>query len=123
MTHPNKAKGNRWELAVVRYLAEHFGREVRRPHQEGHVDVGDIHLSPFAIQAKDVAALSLPATVRAAEAQAKAAQEEYAVVVHKVRGKPPEDAIVSMSLRQFRVLVRQLRDAEYNEFRLSQLED
>jgi hypothetical protein len=122
MTSANAAKGARWELAVVRYLAEVFGRDARRPHQEGFKDVGDIHLSPFAIQAKDVAALSLPAAIRDSEKQAGHADESYGVVVHKVRGKGPEDAVVSMSLRQFRDIVSALRDAEYNTWRLEQLD-
>jgi hypothetical protein len=36
----------------MRFLAEVHGRQVRRTHQEGYEDVGDIHLSPFVIRAK-----------------------------------------------------------------------
>ena len=106
MTNPNKAKGDRWERAVMAYLAEEFGRQVRRPHQEGFKDVGDLHLSPFALQCKDVAGLSLPATIRAAELQATHAEEQFGVVVHKVRGKGAAEGVVSMSLRTFRDLVK-----------------
>lgn len=112
MTNPNKAKGDRWELDVTRYLAEEFNRQVRRPHQEGYKDVGDLHLSPFALQCKDVAGLSLPATIRAAELQAGHAEEPFGVVVHKVRGKNVADGTVSMSLRTFRALAKRLHTAE-----------
>lgn len=114
MTNPNKAKGDRWELAVMRFLADWFGRLVRRPHQEGFKDVGDLHLSPFILQCKDVANLSLPATIRAAELQATHAGEPFGVVVHKVRGKSAEDGTVSMSLRTFRAVVKRLNVAESN---------
>lgn len=112
MTNPNKAKGDRWELAVMAFLALVFGRLVRRPHQEGYKDVGDLHLSPFILQCKDVANLSLPATIRAAELQAGHAGEPFGVVVHKVRGKPAAEGVVSMSLATFRDVVKRLADAE-----------
>jgi hypothetical protein len=105
VTHPNARKGAAWELAIRRYLEEDFGRQVRRPRQEGARDVGDLHLTPFILQAKDVANLSLPATIRQAEQQAENAGEHFGVVVAKVRGRNVADGTVSMSLRTFRKLV------------------
>jgi hypothetical protein len=112
MANPNKAKGDAWERSVMAYLAEEFGRQVRRPHQEGYKDVGDLHLSPFALQCKDVAGLSLPATIRAAELQAGHAEEPFGVVAHKVRRKNVADGTVSMSLRTFRAVAARLQEAE-----------
>lgn len=121
MTNPNKAKGDRWERAVMEYLAIAFGRLVRRPHQEGFRDVGDLHLSPFIIQCKDVAGLSLPATIRAAEAQAVNAEEAFGVVAHKVRGKSAAEGTVSMSLATFRDVVERLQVAEDKAWRYDEL--
>lgn len=121
MTNPNKAKGDRWERMIIVYLAAVFGRLVRRPRQEGFKDVGDIHLSPFIIQAKDVAGLSLPATIRAAELQAGHAQELYGVVAHKVRGKGAAEGVVSMSLATFRALANDLITAKEKAWRYDNL--
>lgn len=107
MTSANKAKGARWELDIVRFLAAVFGRLVRRPHAEGFADVGDIHLSPFVLQAKNYAdvATALRVGVEGAEIQAKRAGELYGVAVIKRRGKGASDAYVAMSLTAFRELV------------------
>jgi hypothetical protein len=114
MANLNKAKGDRFELAITRYLAEVFGRQVRRPHQEGFRDVGDIHLSPFVLQAKDYSdvATALRVGVSGAEVQAVHAEEPYGVAVIKRRGKSAEHAYVAMSLSTFRAVVKRLRDAE-----------
>jgi hypothetical protein len=114
MTNPNAAKGGRFELAVTRFLAEVFGRQVRRPHQEGYKDVGDIHLSPFVLQAKDYSDVvtALRVAVPAAEVQAGHAEESYGVAVIKRRGKPVQDSYVAMTLETFRSLAHRLRDAE-----------
>lgn len=112
MTSANKAKGARWELDIVRYLAEVFGRKVRRPHAEGFEDVGDIHLSPFVLQAKNYADVSTALRVgtEGAEIQAARAGEPFGVSVIKRRGKGPADAYVCMTMRQFRILVADYRD-------------
>lgn len=111
MTSANKAKGSRWELDIVRYLAERFGRKVRRPHAEGFEDVGDIHLSPFVLQAKNYSdvATALRVGVEGAEIQASRAEERYGVAVIKRRGKGAADAYVAMSLETFRDLVEDYR--------------
>ena len=114
MTNANAAKGAKFERDVVRYLAEVFGRQVRRPHQEGYVDVGDIHLSPYAIQAKDYANVTTALTLglTGAEAQAIAADEPYGVVVIKKRQASIADARVAMSLSTFRAVTARLLQAE-----------
>lgn len=105
MTSANAAKGSRWELAVVRYLMETFGRNARRPHQEGFKDVGDVHLSPFVLQAKDEARHTFSSYVDDAEAQAANAGEPFGAAVVKRRGKGPERAYVVMTLATFRALL------------------
>lgn len=114
VTNPNGALGADHELKTVRYLAEVFGREARRPHAEGFLDVGDIHISPFALQAKNwkdtTAALNIG--VSASELQAKRAGETYGAAVIKKRNANISEARVAMTLRTFRDLVARLRAAE-----------
>jgi len=114
MTSANAAKGKAFERDVVRFLAEVFGRNVRRPHAEGFLDVGDIHLDPFAIQAKNYAnvATALTVGVAGAQVQATRAEQDFGVVVIKARNRPIGDARVALTLTDFRRLVARLRDAE-----------
>lgn len=53
MSNPQKAKGTRWETAVLRFLRAILGRFAYKPRAEGFVDIGDLHAWPFVIQAKD----------------------------------------------------------------------
>lgn len=115
MTNPNKDKGNRWERDVRAYLADTFGRLVRRPHAEGRFDVGDIHLDPFVIQAKDEATHRFSAYIRAAEVQAERAEQPFGIAVVKQRGKGAAEGYVVMSLRTFRALADRLWRAESPE--------
>lgn len=114
MTSANAAKGKRFELAVVRYLEEVFNRSANRPRQEGHADVGDVHLSPFVLQCKDYAdiATGIRAGVAGAELQAPRAGEPFGVAVVKYRGKGVSEARVAMSLHTFRRLVARMRAFE-----------
>lgn len=113
MTNVNAAKGARWESAVRDYLRELFPRSaVTRPRQEGFGDVGDIHLTPFIIQAKDVTSASLGAWIDAAEAQAGRAGERLSVVAWKRRKHGVSAGLVSMSLRNFREVAWRIREAE-----------
>lgn len=114
MTSANAAKGKAFERDVVRYLAEVHGRQARRPHAEGFLDVGDIHLSPFALQAKNYAnvATALTVGVAGAERQAGHAGEPFGAAVIKKRNAPVAEARVAMSLRTFRALVARLKSAE-----------
>ena len=114
MTSPNAAKGKAFERDTRRYLEAVFGRQVRRPHQEGFKDVGDLHLSPFVLQAKNYAnvADALNVGVAGAEVQAVHAEEPFGVAVIKKRNAPIADARVAMTLRTFRDVVERLRRAE-----------
>lgn len=114
MTHPNARKGKAFERDVSRYLAAVFSRQVRRPHQEGRVDVGDLHISPFALQCKNYAAIAtaLNVGVASAEVQAANAHEHYGAAVLKKRGANIADARVAMTLRTFRAVLARLRAAE-----------
>lgn len=102
MANPNAAKGKRWELAVRRYLEETHGRDVRKPAQEGYRDVGDLHLSPFALQCKDEAKHDFSGYVRDANLQAAHAGEPYGAAVVKRRRHSTGDGYVVMDLRTFR---------------------
>lgn len=125
MTSPNARKGKAFEKAIVDYLGETFGRAVRRPHAEGFLDVGDIHLDPFALQAKNYAdvATALNVGVAGAEKQAVHAEQDFGVAVIKKRGASIGEARVAMSLRTFRDLVKRLRDAEEDAWKYRDLSD
>lgn len=114
MANPNGAKGASFERDVRRFLEESFGRAVRRPRNEGFKDVGDIHLSPFVLQAKNWAdtTSALNAGVSGAEVQAVHAEEPYGVAVIKKRGSNISAARVAMTLATFRRLVTRLLRAE-----------
>lgn len=112
MANPNGDKGKRWERAVREYLAEVFGRAVRRPHQEGFLDVGDLHLSPFALQCKDEARHTFSSYVDDAEAQAVNAGEPYGAAVVKRRNTGTGRAYVVQSLATFRRVAARLESAE-----------
>lgn len=112
--NPAKAKGDAFERDVWHYLRERFARMARRPHQEGFKDVGDLHLSPFILQAKNYAdtTSALNIGVRDAELQAVHAEETYGVAVIKKRGASVAEARVAMTLRTFRDVVDRLLRAE-----------
>ena len=112
MSNPNKAKGDRWERPVLKYLQEVFGRAAIRPRQEGFVDVGDVHISPFALQLKDEAKLNLSGYVNDADKQAAAAGEPFGAAVVKRRRYSTESGYVVMTLRTFRDVLVRLRRAE-----------
>ncbi len=114
VTSPNAAKGKAFEREVRRYLEDVFGRLVRQPHQEGFKDVGDLHLAPFVLQAKNYAdvATALNIGVAGAELQASHAGEPYGVAVIKKRNANVAAARVAMTLSTFRDLVTRLHRAE-----------
>lgn len=113
MTNVNAARGKRWEKAVLDFLRALFGRHrVIRPHQEGFVDVGDLHLDPFALQLKDEARITLSSYVDDAEKQAKAAEMPFGAAVVKRRKLGTGRAYVVMSLDTFTRLIERLHRAE-----------
>lgn len=113
MSNPNGDRGRRWEKAITDYLRPIFGRQaVVKPRQEGYIDIGDVHLSPFVIQAKDEQAHSFSSYLSDAEKQAAAAGEDYGVAVVKRRRYATEKAYVVMTLATFARVVARLRRAE-----------
>lgn len=112
MPHPNAARGKRWELSTRRFLEETFGRRVRKPAQEGFLDVGDLHLSPWALQCKDEARHTFSSYVDDAEAQALHAGEGYGGAVVKRRNQGVDRAYFVASLGTFRRVTARLLRAE-----------
>lgn len=109
-----KDKGSRFELAIVRYLMTYFGGRAQRPRQVGFKDLGDIHLDPFVIQAKDYADL-VSALLRGTEgalAQSKNSGLPYGVAVIKRRGKSVDRSYVATTLDVFRRFVVRLLRSE-----------
>jgi hypothetical protein len=112
VSNANKAKGDRWERPVLKFLQEVFGRAALRPRQEGHVDVGDVHISPFALQLKDEAKHNFSSYVNDADKQALAAGEPFGAAVVKRRRYPVGAGYVVMTLTTFRDVLVRLRRAE-----------
>ena len=74
MANANKAKGTRWESAVRDFLKEERCLDhARRIAQTGTLDIGDIHMEPFVIQAKNQKSFDLAGWVADAEVQAERA--------------------------------------------------
>lgn len=111
MSNPNKARGTRFEVAIVDFLQK-AGLLAWAPRQFGPVDIGDVHVPPFVIQAKDYADLlaAFRDGVEGARAQKGPAKMPFGVAVVKRRRKPIEDAYVVMRLGDFPELVRALND-------------
>lgn len=109
MANPNKAKGTRWESTVRDFLQEERCLDhARRIAQTGTLDIGDIHMEPFALQAKNQKAFDLAGWVSDAEVQAERAGMTYGVAVVKAPRKPTDRGYVVMSLGTFRRLAAEL---------------
>lgn len=109
-----KAKGTRWETALVRAFRA-VGIGAYKPHQEGRADVGDIHgLSPFVGQAKDWR--SWEAAMRegldGAERQRVAAGEPYGAAFVKRARRGVWGGYAVMTVATFARLWLRLRRAE-----------
>jgi hypothetical protein len=92
MAHPNKVKGDRFEIAVREHCRS-TGVDAERTRAGYEHDYGDVHLGtrpgqpPFAIlQCKNEARMDLAGYVRATEAQRVAAGAEHGAAVVKRRG-------------------------------------
>lgn len=114
MANSNKAKGTRWESAVVGFLKERLGRKVFKPRQEGFRDVGDIHAPPFILQAKDWKDLTsaLREGLAGAVVQAENAGFPFGAAVVKRARKPVGESYFVMTLDQARDLIVRLQEAE-----------
>lgn len=115
----NKAKGTKWETAIVRALAAFFrgrcGLAPRRVAQEGFNDTGDIHgIDPFIGQAKHWK--DWQAAIRegldGAERQKVAAGRPYAVAFVKRVRKGVGGGYAVMTIETFARLLMRLRRAE-----------
>lgn len=113
MANSQKAKGTRWETAVLRFLRD-AGLYAVKPRQEGFLDVGDIHAPPFVIQAKDYADLlaGIRAGVDGYQVQRANARLPFGVAVVKRARKPVEDAYVVLRLGDLPDLIRAVQRGE-----------
>lgn len=114
MANPSKAKGTRWESAIVAYLHEVGLTEARRQVQAGAKDIGDISALPdiMVIEAKDVAKFALADWVRQAKREADHAGVPYGAVVAKKRRAPVEEAYVILDLETLGRLLLDLQESE-----------
>lgn len=108
MANANKAKGTRWETAIVRYLHEQGFTDARRVVQQGRADTGDIHVRDFVIQAKayNNVADGVRAGMAKVAAQRTHAGFEFGVAVVKRPRMNVRDGLVVMSLQEFARLLR-----------------
>lgn len=113
MANPAKAKGTAFETAIYRFLQD-AGLFAYKPRQEGHKDIGDVHVPPFVIQAKNYK--DIPAALRAgvegAAIQKRNARMPFGVAVIKRARKPIEEAYVVMRLGDFPELVRAVQGSQ-----------
>ncbi len=100
MTHPNKAKGSRWEAAVRDYLADKLGLRLERIPAGAANDRGDISGLPnLCVECKDVAKLDFAGWVDEARAEAEnVGPGVLPVVVVKRRRKGVNEAYAVMPL-------------------------
>lgn len=109
-----KAKGTRWETALVRFFRER-GIEAYRPAQEGFRDVGDLHgLAPFVGQAKDWK--SWESAIRegldGAEVQKARAGHPFGVAFVKRARRGPGQGYAVMTVETWAEVLARLRAAE-----------
>lgn len=123
MANPNKQKGTQWESDVRNYLNTTLGlyneeskfrdpfdwRNVRRPAQEGALDVGDVHAVPFILECKNVKAPAVPTFLRQANVEAINAGFPYGVAVVKVHRANVRRGKVHFSVSTWTKVRRALR--------------
>lgn len=107
-----RAKGTRWESAIVDYLRTNGVPHAERRALNGSQDRGDVAGIPgLVIEGKNTARAELAGWLDEAEAERVNAGAAVAVVWHKRRGRAsPGDGFVTMSGA---TLVRLLADAGY----------
>ncbi|GAA4981143.1 hypothetical protein [Actinopolymorpha pittospori] len=120
MSNPAKARGTRWETALVRALAAfwqlRYGLKPFKPRQEGRNDVGDLQgFSPFIGQAKDWASWqdAIREGLDGAERQRLNAGEAYGVAFVKRARRPVGAGYAVMTVATWARLLIRLRRAEY----------
>lgn len=103
----SKAKGTRFETAIVTYLTESGFPGVERRALAGTADRGDISGLPVVVEAKNAARTELAAWVDEATAEAVNAGVDVGVVWMHRRGKAsPGEGFVTMSGAAFVELLR-----------------
>ena len=104
----SKAKGTRWETAIVNYLADFWPHTERRT-LNGAKDKGDISGIPgVVIEAKNQNRMSLAEWVDEAETERRNANAAVgAVWLHRKGRANPGDAYVVMTGAQFVALLRE----------------
>lgn len=108
----SKAKGTRWESALVAYLNAEGFPAIERRALAGGSDKGDISgLPDWAIEAKNCKTTALGTWVDEADVEAINARAAYGVVWHHRRGRAhPAQGFVTMSGATFVRLLRALAD-------------
>lgn len=94
-----RAKGTRWESAIVGYLNENGFPHVERRALAGAADKGDIGGLPgWVIEAKNCGRDALPAWIDEVTAEQANAGAEFGAVWHHRRGKgSPGDGFVTIT--------------------------
>lgn len=113
MSNPQKAKGTKWETAVTRFLQD-SGLVAYKPRQAGREDIGDIHVPPFVLQAKDWKDVvsALREGTEGVRVQRLHAGLPFGAAVVKRARKPVEDAYVVMRLEDLPALIKALIEQE-----------
>lgn len=109
-----KAKGTRWETALVNFLRS-VGIAAYRPAQEGFRDVGDLHgLAPFIGQAKDYRSWqdAIREGLDGAEKQKRHAGQPYGVAFVKRARRPAGAAYAVTTVATWARVLLRLRRAE-----------
>jgi len=113
MANPQKAKGTRWESAVVTFLRDLGFPEARREVQRGRLDVGDVGGFPlWALECKAYKTVSfsvLAEFATQAKREAVNAGKPWGAVVLKRPRASTADAFVIMDLATWAEVEKALR--------------
>jgi hypothetical protein len=108
MSHPNKAKGTRYERECADFLALTIpGAD--RVALHGGLDHGDVHAGAWALQCRNLKQLDLAGAVEDAKKQAVNAKKPFYAAILKRRGKGVTRSYAVMELEQLRAVIWGLR--------------
>lgn len=112
MTNPSKAKGDRWERALVEHFRSRGLPQAARLRQTGVYDCGDLTIGSelWGLEAKDDASMSPRAMAEQAERGARNAGKPFGVAIRKSPRRPTGDAVVMMTLETWLRLVIYLEE-------------
>lgn len=105
MSNPSKAKGTRWNTAVVNYLRTWWPKAERRA-LAGADDLGDVINVPAVVECKDAKRHELAGWMDETEVERVNAGEEFGMLVVKRARKPVELAYAIFPLKQAVELLR-----------------